>query len=1414
MFRRPDKEELMRHLKGWRLVAGLLIAVSLGFFAGCAEDVGDVDRTQPDKIQKSLFQDNDEWYYRQTVIDTDTQGSMIFEALESPLKRIRWEITEDVLFAYSTVPIADGLQDGFTDPDTRQLGAVAAFPITDHFDVQRDYNPTTGEQSNVLVENRSDNPWFKREYMRVDWSTNLVDGNGMFENYLGTWSASRWDPPQNDRSVHPDRARIGEDYIDVTTQYVFQPDLYACVYNVAIDTQYACEGGRVQSRSSFIRIDDEQQKTYEPFLMRDNEVLSQADSDDTLYTTNIYDADSGFYFDAECTEQTKQYLQDEFGDTDERCRPATFDMFSRFGYFRTERIKYNKKRGVVDQNRNYYANRWNIWQSAYDEDGNRLDMTERQPKPIVYHLNVEYPRDMIPAAKTVEKQWDDAFKEAVMIAKGYDDISQVEQELDGLYGDTRMFKIVQNSCHPEPLMQWRDQHGEMTSNDRRDPMAVFDDFVSEYGSAASADALEETLWGMPKQERVQLCAELEYATEQRENEDARFSWERVGDLRYSFFNWVDEFNGYWSGYGPSAADPLTGQIISGNANFAGTPLRDYSTFGADVVQYINGELDPNDIRYGDHIRDYIRNMQDDQAQQELTPSVPQEARAELANRRGLSVHQNSPTGFTERPDFAEQDDFIKKWGRDRIEQEANRLSETITNAKRTDTRKLEFYDQPSVKRFMMADADFQQMVQGVALEMYGPDPSDDQLHQAYLDVAAPRYAYQRQQRQMRRFAEQNIFASQNLERSLSSLVTYEGVAKAFEGEPRETIRRYIMENAFIGTQLHEIGHTVGLRHNFSASMDALNYHDSYWEIQKAVLEGNLSESDVNSIDDPEMVEQLTGNPDLEYLSEAETRLASIMDYTGDMTGRFSGLGKYDKAAINFAYAEHVQQWKQDVELPNLLWYEEWTRDYTELPQLYANDPNNTDASVKLEGIETILNGREWVPIRQAMTERREGIESNTTNWHNQQLTRNNKPYIDRTVAYNFCSDEFRDSQLGCDVFDWGANQTEVVNHAFNSYRFFQPFWRYRDQNVDDIFFYNSYISRVMRTLGVASRPFRFYSIYQWWDLGAYTEDLERASVDALNFYSELLAMPEPGRYCRFNEQDTAVNLGWYYDLENTFVPSRFMRDDAQCADHIDINRGKGQFFSYDFTDEYYYRIERVGTFVDKSLATQALFDISANYAFSSFFTDARATNISFWTLFEEEMHSLLRGIVIGDYQGFGGVYNPRKQDYEAPEIVDLETLGTGVDGDQQGMTRLYSRVSFNQEFNTLVGGMINASTWYDRSSDFAQYIKVSVTNNESQPYPDSAEVATFTHPVTNQIYHAPQTTDGKSVSVDLVEWANDLKTDWETEKAELDTMEPGDSDYEQQLEDVEGTRRQMEEVIAKLDMIRFTFEALGADALR
>ncbi len=1420
----------MRRIGGWSMAVSLVLAVLLSALAaGCAQDVGDIDRTQADKIKKSLFQNNDEWYYRQTVIDTDMQGSVIAEGTESSLKRIRWEITEDTLYAFSSVPLADGIEAPYQDSSSKRLGAVAAFPITDHFDVQRQYNPQTGEQTNVIVENRSDRPWYDRKYMRVDWSTNLVDGFGMFVNQLGTMASTAYDVPQDDNHIDPDRARIGKNYIDVTTQYTFEPDIYACALNVgALDTIYSCEGGKLRVRNSFMRIKDHK-KTFQPFMLTDNYSIKPVDDNGNtqngaLYTTTVFDPVTQYYMEVKCDQGTKDFLKQQYGDTDENCEPATFDLFDRFGYFRTQRIKWNDAYPARDTDREYYANHWQIWKTAYDKDGNLLDPAKRDPKPIVYTLNAEWPKDMIPAATEIGRQWDDAMLDVVRVAQGLDSKDKVKQELTDLYGDPRMFKVVHNNCMPDMLAKWHDKYAAKHAGDRMNVQKLFDDAVSGGGS------LEDNLWAMPTQSRVELCAQVEYATEYRKDADAQFTYQRTGDLHYSFINWVHEYNSGWLGYGPSAADPLTGQIISGNANLAGPFLRHDAQRSVDIIQYINGELSKDDIRYGDNVRKYLQQVESNTHQQQLTGPLPAAAKQELARRAGHNPADISPTDFREPPTFAQQDDFIKKWGKKRIEAEANRLSKAITEAKKSDTRLIDFYNKPEVKNFMMHDADFQMAVKALARENFGPNPTDDQLHQAYLDMATPQDFARREQRFTRFLAENNMMAPQNLNREVDSLVTYDGVAQAFKGMDRDAINKFMLYSSTVGTALHEVGHTLGLRHNFSASMDALNYHDGFWKIKRDILDGTLNavpqaqatDSDkvviepngAVHISDPQLAAKYSDNPDVKYVSTAEMRLGSIMDYTGDMTGRFAGLGKYDKAAVMFVYGRHVQEWADDVKLPNLLWYEKWTRDYTKLPFIYADNPSSSDPEVEKTGIDVMLHKRKWVPIKSAIAEKRDGILANTKNWHNGELSRTNKPYIDRTVPYNFCSDEYMDSQLGCDVFDWGANQTEVVNHQFNTYRFLQPFWRYKGHKIDELGnLYNRYISRVQRTFQVAERPFRYYSIYQWWDLGSYTDDLQRASIDALNFYAEVLATPQPDRYCKWDPTKSRLvsndipQENWYFDLTGKYVPNSWNTDQTQCADHIDIGRGAGEYYGFDFTNEYNYRIRRVGTYIDKSLASQEMFNISANYAYSSFFTDARATNISYWTLFDNQLRDFMRGVILGDYTGFAGRWDSTKQQYQAPVVVDINSFGTGDQPSQPKNNEIYTPISFNQEFSTVVGGLLNASSWEDRQADFSNYLKVAVTNDELQPFPQSTDVAKLVHPVTGQIYQAPQTADGKSITYELIQHANDLKTKWLAAKAALDNATPGTDDYNTKWKEERGYDHAFEDTVAKLDMIRFVFDA-------
>lgn len=167
----------------------LLVLLSAGIVPpGCAEVRPDVDRTQNNLVDKSVFEG--EWWYMRTVADIEDDaafaiagagagapwpGAMANYDIASrsgTAGRIRWVIDQNFLFAYRSHEIVPGASPRADDPD--YLGQpLAAFPIQAHVDVRREYNPVTGEPNNVISEGQ-DRRWYDRQFVRVDWSMNLV----------------------------------------------------------------------------------------------------------------------------------------------------------------------------------------------------------------------------------------------------------------------------------------------------------------------------------------------------------------------------------------------------------------------------------------------------------------------------------------------------------------------------------------------------------------------------------------------------------------------------------------------------------------------------------------------------------------------------------------------------------------------------------------------------------------------------------------------------------------------------------------------------------------------------------------------------------------------------------------------------------------------------------------------------------------------------------------------------------------------------------------------------------------------------------------------------------------------------------------------------------------------------------------
>ncbi|MEZ4472154.1 MAG: zinc-dependent metalloprotease [bacterium] len=137
---------------------------------------------------------------------------------------------------------------------------------------------------------------------------------------------------------------------------------------------------------------------------------------------------------------------------------------------------------------------------------------------------------------------------------------------------------------------------------------------------------------------------------------------------------------------------------------------------------------------------------------------------------------------------------------------------------------------------------------------------------------------------------------------------------------RDGFKQVIREQAFRATTLHELGHNMGLRHNFIASFDRANFFPEYYQIKKQVNDELGAEPVFVPFQENDETPEAFAERYAEWDAQREVRLAretelgirnyrysSIMDYSGLLYNDWNGLGSYDKAAMRFLHAGLVDQ---------------------------------------------------------------------------------------------------------------------------------------------------------------------------------------------------------------------------------------------------------------------------------------------------------------------------------------------------------------------------------------------------------------------------------------------------------------------------------------------------------------------------
>ncbi len=1347
---------LSRRLVGLLLVVGAMVP-------GCAEQVQDVDRIQPHYVEKALLEGD--WYYRQTIVDVPPQTSFAFTGIEGGLAKIRWEVREDFLIAFrihETVPGVDELE---SRPGATFKGdPVASFAITDHFDIIRDVNLQTGEQSNVLTEDRSLNPWYKRKYMRVDWTSNsvpdAVDFGGLLEFVAGlTGGTSEW--IRETDKFDPNRMRLEDDFIQFTVQYSYALDsLETCYYEYGQGALGFENCGEVELRlrHSFVKIPADADKGFVPRKYFDRELLTDdSDGDGAAepirYTTVSVGPDKNETVDVACTPEVLEKLGPDVTLAD--CRELQWDQQGRFGFFRTERHGFERRVGPGNDNlRQYFANHHSIWKQAIGDDGKVIPESQRQLRPIVYYLNPTFPEDLIEETVKLGRDWNEAFMTAAVEATGKSRSaieSQLRADFEASgqrgtfladdYGPEALYQIRRNNCSIPGIRSYVRANPDMA------------EVLEEVAETTNPDEL------LPGHlERV--CAGLVFESRERGLDD-KFDWQQIGDLRFSHLYWVNENSpGGPLGYGPSSADPENGHIISGNAYIYGAALDSYARSAADIIRVLNGEFTLDGILDGDTYLNWIQNSGTNVADMDMKPTA--EMKREMSRRIGTDQVPG-------------RDRFMKNGKIDPAEM-MRHMQKRLQQPKASDPARfaLQAPTNPGRQRLeqLKQDPEFRaKLLTPEILAVVGPlfgwhegEEMPPKMVEFATNMAVNPTAYSKWVRARERLLVDNcVYMADFLDDSVI------GLALEMKDRDPEEVYQALRREIYRGVTLHEIGHTVGLTHNFQSSFDALNYHDEFWDIHERFPGDNADD------------ERARNEAKITHY-----RYGSIMDYGSRFNSDFAGLGKYDYAAIKFVYGDRVEVFDDNVRVPGDLRFQIDFGDYRELPDRLGGAAN--------------LQKRKNVPIEDQMEKRRKGVLDNA-----QKYAQNpNRPasdfWIDRTVPYQYCADGFN-GDLRCRTWDEGATHAEAVKSAIQRYWNYYVFNSYR-RGRNEVEFINGFFSRQDRLAEYLVYPWKYYYFFDSYPTHL-RDDLLEASLTGINFMNQVLGSPQPGRYCL----DTRSNV---------FYPSQFFDFDTQkTCQSVELPVGQGRDMYIDFNDDYVYKIDYIGTFYDKTTFIFQLFDPSTSFFRISDQTDDRQFTVSYYNGFRDELVNLAKDLMQG-YLGTGRsnsnfAYYLDRQNKVVPSLmIDPETFGKGGQRPPNTRPRIYAPVPYNLLYNTMLYASAFGTTMYDRQLDFIDYLQIGEEGSgDDRLCGASAQAISFTNPTTGATFNACQTNDGRSLAYDIIKEANDyVREEWQPayDAWQRNLESPRAEEFRQQFEDADQRLQDFVELMQDMRSLRSLFD--------
>jgi hypothetical protein len=924
------------------------IGLAAGSTAGCAEEREPINRVQANALAKSFFvgddlkgtEDDPEFWTRSTVVDVGYGASQdgLFNSswAQADLSRIKWVIQEDLLVARLTYERIDGTDGKGAGKATKDGLVVAAFPILSHFDIKRDYNPATGEESNIVVENTSDRAWHERTYMRVDWSKNLNTDSYDFDtlSIIGVYGGVKYEALSyyvND-PTDPDAPQFDPNagYFDVTTKAFAMPQVIdISSFGWGIDALPAC----------FV----------------DN---------DFMHGT----APSG---NCNPVEVTIRHSFRKVVDNDYEVAEWDGKKFSAYGPFMNERYGYARNFGMSDEKWHRFANRFQIWEKSHvyndgkpvecyngntppDADPNRddngngtsdeceavgrgsrcdtfrqactLPYRDRTPKPLAWHYTQGSNPEYFDGTEWAVHEWDVAMRSAVMVAK-YAECKRVNDgddcgkypvyfgQMDDQEDAIRLAREV-DACRNQTKIVGPDGlPTEQVAYAGRD----CNQLAVDLGNADPAHPMDPAVIALAQMpEMIALCHSPVAEGDAEVCGDVG-TVARYGDLRFHNVNafTAPQVPSAWGIYTDSE-DPLTGEKISASINIW-THVNDLFAQGViDVVRYIKGELKTADVTEGAYIRDWV-NANEQAAQQGsvLPPMTRNDVDKRVADFLDISLeeYREAQTKLNQKGAdpkalqvLKQADRIVRGTKAEAGAQSANRATyEWRRQAAKNTPLELELMT-PAMQQYAgVENLPLSDEVLAAASPLRGNNPVVQREFKRTKDMA---------------FANKGACVLEAPSEAPAPLSVH-GVADLLEEKfekfdptqskdvqmaRAERMRKWLAQRAHYGVIIHEMGHSVGMRHNFLSSWDSFNYRPQYWQLR--TKNGTIQEecTDLATDDGTSCVGPRYHDP----VTEEERKnmvwmwsQSSVMDYPGDHLMDTIGLGAYDFAAARMFYGDMV-----------------------------------------------------------------------------------------------------------------------------------------------------------------------------------------------------------------------------------------------------------------------------------------------------------------------------------------------------------------------------------------------------------------------------------------------------------------------------------------------------------------------------